>query len=108
MKGQFEFNEDVGGLFINIIVCYLIVLFTLGIGTPWAFCKIQRWRAENTTIDGKKIKFIGEGSSLLGKFILWYFLTIITLGIYSFWMIAKLEKFKVENTVFDEIEDLRY
>ena len=59
MKGQFEFNEDVGGLFINIIACYLIVLFTLGIGTPWAFCKIQRWRAENTTIEGKKIKFIG-------------------------------------------------
>ena len=27
MKGQFEFNEDVGGLFINIIACYLIVLF---------------------------------------------------------------------------------
>ena len=79
MKGQFKFNEDVGGLFINIIACYLIVLFTLGIGTPWAFCKIQRWRAKNTTIEGKKIKFIGEGSSLLGKFILWYFLTIITL-----------------------------
>jgi len=97
---SFHFNEDVGGLFINIIACYLIVLFTLGIGTPWAFCKIQRWRTENTTIEGKKIKFIGEGSSLLGKFILWYFLTIITLGIYSFWMIAKLEKFKVENTVF--------
>ena len=79
MKGQFKFNEDVGGLFINIIACYLIVLFTLGIWTPWAFCKIQRWRAKNTTIEGKKIKFIGEGSSLLGKFILWYFLTIITL-----------------------------
>ena len=107
MKGQFKFNEDVGGLFINIIACYLIVLFTLGIGTPWAFCKIQRWRAKNTTIEGKKIEFIGKGSSLLGKFILWYFLTIITLGIYSFWMIAKLEKFKVENTVFEDL-NIRY
>ena len=72
------------------------------------FVKFKDGGLENTTIDGKKIKFIGEGSSLLGKFILWYFLTIITLGIYSFWMIAKLEKFKVENTVFDEIEDIRY
>ena len=25
MKGQFEFNEDVGGLFINIIACYLLL-----------------------------------------------------------------------------------
>ena len=69
--------------------------------------KIQRWRAKNTTIEDKKIIFIGKGSSLLGKFILWYFLTIITLGIYSFWMIAKLEKFKVENTVFEDL-NIRY
>jgi len=100
MKKQFEFNEDVGGLFVNMLACYVIIIFTLGIGTPWAFCKLERWKANNTSIEGRKIVFIGEGSALLGKFILWYILTIITLGIYSFWMITKLEKFKVENTVF--------
>ena len=99
---QFQFKEDVGGLFIDLILAYLMILFTLGLAAPWAFCKIQRWKANNTTIEGRKIKFVGEGSSLLGKFILWYFLTFITLGIYSFWMINKFEKFKVENTIFDK------
>ena len=100
MKKQFEFYEDVSGLFVNMIVCYLMVIFTLGIAAPWAFCKLERWKANNTKIEGRKIMFTGEGSALLGKFILWYILTIVTLGIYSFWMITKLEKFKVENTVF--------
>tara|TARA_B110000858_G_scaffold12610_1_gene12831 strand:- start:247 stop:555 length:309 start_codon:yes stop_codon:yes gene_type:complete len=100
MNEDFKFNEDVGGLFVNLIAAYLMVFFTLGIATPWAFCKLERWKANNTIIDDKKIKFTGEGSSLLGKFIVWYILTIITLGIYSFWMINKLQKFKVENTVF--------
>ena len=100
MQKQFQFNEDVGGLFVNLIAAYLMVFFTLGIATPWAFCKLERWKANNTTIDGRKIKFNGEGSSLLGKFIVWYILTLITVGIYSFWMINKLQKFKIENTVF--------
>ena len=100
MNKEFEFNEDVGSLFINVIASYLMILLTLGIATPWAICKLERWKADNTTIQGKKIKFTGEGSDLLGKFIVWYFLTLITLGIYSFWMITKMEKFKVENTVF--------
>lgn len=100
MIKQFEFNEDVSGLFFNLIIAYFLIIITFGIATPWAFCRLQRWKANNTKIEGRNIKFIGEGSTLLGKFIVWYFLTIITLGIYAFWMIAKLEKFKVENTVF--------
>ena len=100
MKKQFEFNKDIGGLFVNMIVVYLLVIFTLGLGTPWAVCKLERWRADNTTIEGRKIKFVGEGSSLLGKFLFWYFLTIITLGIYGLWMVNNFEKFKADNTVF--------
>jgi uncharacterized membrane protein YjgN (DUF898 family) len=100
MKKQFEFNEDVGGLFINVMASYFMILFTLGLATPWVICKLERWKADNTTIQGRKIKFMGEGSDLLGKFIVWYILTLITLGIYSFWMITKIEKFKIENTYF--------
>ena len=100
MSKDFQFNEDVGGLIVTLIVVYLIVLFTFGIGAPWAFCRFERWKANNTTIEGRKIKFVGEGSALLGKFIVWYFLTLITFGIYSFWMMAKLEKWKVEHTEF--------
>ena len=37
---QFQFNEDVGGLFVNLIAAYLMVFFTLGIAT-WAFCSLK-------------------------------------------------------------------
>ena len=100
MQKHFKFNEDVGGLFINLIAAYLILLITLGLGGPWAYCKLERWKANNTTINGRKIKFIGKGSSLFFKFIVWYFLTIITFGIYSLWVVVKLQKFTLENTVF--------
>jgi hypothetical protein len=36
MNKEFEFNEDVGSLFINVIASYLMILLTLGIATPWA------------------------------------------------------------------------
>ena len=102
MKNRFEFNEDVLGYFINILICYIIIIFTIGIGTPWALCRLERCKANNTTLNGKKIEFIGEGSALLGKFIIWYFLTIITFGIYGIWAAVKMQKFIVENTVIEE------
>ena len=53
MKGQFEFNEDVGGLFINIIACYLIVFFTLGIGTLGMFVEFKDGGQNYHNIDGR-------------------------------------------------------
>ena len=100
MEKPFKFNEDVGGLFINVLIAYVTILFTLGIGTPWAICRLERWKADNTTIEGRKIKFTGEGSDLLGKFIIGYILTLITLGIYGFWFANTLQKFMIENTEF--------
>lgn len=72
MKNQFEFNEDVGGYFVTILICYFIIVLTLGIGSPWALCRLQRWKENNTTLNGRKVKFIGGGSALLSKFIIWY------------------------------------
>lgn len=102
MEKQFKFNEDVWGLFVNILVAYATIIFTLGIGTPWAICRLERWKATNTTIEGRKIKFTGEGSDLLGKFLVGYFLTLITLGIYGIWFAVKMQKFLIENTEFDD------
>ena len=61
---------------------------------------MEGWKANNTTIDGRKVKFVGEGSHLLGKFIVWYLLTIITFGIYGFWAAVKMHKWKTEHVVF--------
>ena len=103
MDTTFKFNEDVLGFFMNYLACIGIVILTLGLGQPWALCKMERWKADNTTIDGKEIEFIAKGSDLFFKWILWSVLIIVTFGIYYFWAAVKYEKFKVQNTIFKNV-----
>lgn len=84
------------------ILCFLISLFTLGLGFPWAFCLFQKWKVGHTVVEGKRLKFSGSGLNLFGKFIIWWLLCIITLGIYSFWLFVAMEKWKVKNISFAE------
>lgn len=100
MEKEFKFSGTPGGLFINVLKVYFTILLTLGIGTPWAVCRLERWKADHTTIDGRKIQFNGNGSDLFGKFLIGYFLTLITLGIYIFWFAITVQKFLIENRKF--------
>lgn len=100
MEKQFNFKEDVGGYFGTAILAYLLISVTFGFGTPWAIVMIEKWKAQNTTIDGRQVEFVGSGSDLLGKFIVWSLLTMITFGIYGLWMQVKMQKWKVENLQF--------
>lgn len=95
-----KFTGGLLGLISTNIVTYLLILITLGIGTPWAICFRERWYAENTYINGKRLQFIGTGLELFGKYIIWLLLTIITLGIYGFWLTIKLKQWTVSKTVF--------
>lgn len=78
----------------------LITIFTLGICYPWALCMVYGWKANHTTIEGRRLKFVGSAVGLFGNWIKWFLLTIITLGIYGFWLGIALEKWKVKNTIF--------
>ncbi len=92
-----------GGLlsYIGIsILSFLIIFFTLGIGTPWALCIKYKWVINHTTIEGRRLNFTGTGIGLFGSWIKWFLLCIITLGIYSFWVFIAIEKWKVANTTF--------
>ena len=60
-----------------------------------------RWVAKNTLIEGRRLKFIGSGTSLFLHYIKWFLLTIITFGIYGFWLYIKMLEWKTENTVFE-------
>lgn len=82
---------------INILQCLLIV-FTLGIGTPWAICMKERWIAKHTFIDGRQLVFDGTGGQLFGNYIKWFLLTLITLGIYGFWLEIKMKQWLVKHT----------
>ena len=94
-------SKFTGGILgvIGIGICtFFLILFTLGIGTPWAVCMSERWTAKHTIIDGKQLVFDGSGGQLFGKYIIWMLLCVITLGIYSFWLNIAMKKWIVSHT----------
>jgi uncharacterized membrane protein YjgN (DUF898 family) len=94
-------SEFTGGLLGQIgigLLCVIIILFTFGIGVPWATCIKERWVAKHTVIDGYQMHFDGNAFQLFGNYIKWFLLTIITLGIYSFWLGIKMKKWVISHT----------
>ena len=100
-EGIFMKSSFTGGLLgligINILT-FLLIIFTLGLGYPWAACMKERWIAKHTIIDGEQLTFDGNGMQLFGNYIKWVLLTIITLGIYSFWLNIKMKQWVVSHT----------
>ena len=76
----------------------IIIIFTLGIGAPWAICLKESWYVEHRIIDGHQLTFDGTGGQLFGNYIKWFLLTIITFGIYSFWLSIKMEQWITKHT----------
>ena len=42
------------------IAGFFVILFTLGICTPWAICMIYRWETKHTVLQGKRLMFTGS------------------------------------------------
>ena len=97
-----KFTGGLLGLIGVNILSWLITFCTLGLATPWAMCIKYKWEVKNTVIEGRRLKFVGTGSSLFLHYIKWWILTIITFGIYGFWLYIKLLQWKTENTVFED------
>ncbi|MBQ3599036.1 MAG: DUF898 family protein [Clostridia bacterium] len=93
-----KFTGGLLGLIGVSILQYLLIVITLGFGTPWAVCIKERWVAKHTIIDGRQVVFDGKGGQLFGNFIKWELLSIITLGIYSFWLGINMKKWVVKHT----------
>ena len=93
-----KFTGGLLGLIGIGILQFLITLFTLGIGAPWAVCLKQRWLTKHTVIDGQQLVFDGTGAQLFGKYIIWFLLTIITFGIYGFWLSIKMQQWVTQHT----------
>ena len=93
-----KFTGGLLGLIAVSIVQGLIIVFTLGLATPWAVCFKEKWYAENTIIDGHRVTFDGTGGQLFGNFIKWFLLTIITIGIYGLWLSIKMKQWVTKHT----------
>ncbi len=79
----------------------LLIIFTIGLGTPWAITMRYRWRTNHTIIGGRRLRFTGSGGSLFGHWIKWWFFTVITLGIYLFWVVPRLTRWIVTHQEFE-------
>jgi uncharacterized membrane protein YjgN (DUF898 family) len=94
-------SKFTGGLLSLIgisILQFFLIVFTLGLGAPWAICMKERWIAKRTVIDGKQLVFDGTGLQLFGTYIKWWFFCIITLGIYGLWLNIKMKQWVVKHT----------
>ena len=92
-----------GGLLSSIglnIINVIIIVFTLGLGTPWALCRKYAWTQKHTVIEGRRLRFNGTAGGLFGLWIKWYLLSLITLGIYAFRVSIDLQKWIVKHTSF--------
>lgn len=106
-KVEFENSKFDGGLLQLIgwkILGFIVTLFTLGIGYPFALCFVYRWQMKHTKINGKQLVFDGKGYQLLGKWILWMLLSIITLGIYTLWIPVQKNKWIIKHTHYKDTQ----
>ena len=96
----YQFRGGAASWFGTQLLCLIIIICTLGICYPFALVLFERWRAENTYLNGRQLRFIGTGWGIFGLWIKWLLLSIITLGIYTFWVYPRLMQWKVEKTVY--------
>jgi uncharacterized membrane protein YjgN (DUF898 family) len=99
-----KFTGGVGTYLCHAFGGVLLVLITIGLATPWVIVSMQKWKINNTVVDGKPLAFDATGGGLFGKWILWIILCVITIGIYSFFIPVKLEQWRAEHTHFASAE----
>ena len=104
--GYFDFKSKEASTYDGYLIqrlfwkwCGLVLAcLTLGICMPLKSIFLQRHLCAHKTIGGKRLRFDGKFSSLLGHYILWWFLSIITFGIYFLWVPGKLKIWIDSNT----------
>lgn len=95
------YDGGVLGFFGASLLASLIIIFTLGIATPWAIAYLWGYVINHVKIDGRRLSFDGTGAQLFGNWIKWFLLIIITFGIYSFWVYPRLFNWVAKHTHFE-------
>lgn len=82
------------------ILGWIITFISFGLLFPWATCMVYAWETSHTVIDGRRLRFDGNGGELFLNWIKWFLLTLLTLGIYGFWLEIKVRQWKAKHTHF--------
>ena len=83
---------------VAVIIASLIMSLTCYIATPWAVCYLWNFILSHTIVDGRRVRFDGNGTELFGQWIIWLLLTVVTCGIYSFWVLPRMCKWIASHT----------
>jgi len=110
MRGNLEFRGNWTTLFGAILLATLLTIFTLGIGTPWAYAYLRRTVLSNTYYQGRALQFDGTGGQVLGQYLIIFLLTLITLGFYAFLGFASVRilRWDAEHTILPNGKRLEY
>lgn len=100
---RFRFDGGAATYVGTGILAFLLSVFTLGLGTPWAATLWLRWATKHTSIGGRQLRFNGSGLGLFGRWVLWLVLMFVTLGIYSFWVVPRFVRWAVQNIGFADV-----
>lgn len=100
-----KFNGGLLGYIGTGLLMFVIIVFSLGLATPWAICIGARWYARHSTIDGRQVVFDGKGWQLFGNFVKWLLLSVITLFIFSLWIPIKMAKWVVKHIHLEPEEE---
>lgn len=101
-----KFSGKVSSYLLLNIFTFIFTVITFGLGIPFLICLRNRWLNENSTINGEKLIYSGQGKKLFFKLFLWNFLSIITLGIYSFWYIKYYLEWDTSHTIINNTNNM--
>ena len=77
--------------------------FSFFIALPWLLSWFLKWYFDNTSIDGKQMRFDASGSDLI-FFLVYLLITIVTFGIGGLFLIAWVNRKTISFIHFNEIE----
>ncbi|MFT6717730.1 MAG: uncharacterized membrane protein YjgN (DUF898 family) [Sphingobacteriales bacterium] len=95
--------KEVIGMFVKNI---LLIIFTLGIYSPWAYVEIRKYFIGNLKYGSAKFNFDGQGKHLFIIYLKAVFLVPLTLGIYLLWFYKNLFHFAVKHTTIENKGEL--
>lgn len=84
-----------------------IIIFTLGLGYPWAVVLKYKSLYHHKVICGKRLKFIGDPIEFMNHWIWWWLLSVVTVGLYGVIANLRLEEWITANTIFEEVEEIQ-
>ena len=87
-------------------LCDFITIFSVGVLRSWGVCLLNKYIYSHTVIDGKRLKFNGEGDELFAKEFRWNFFKIITFGIYSIWVPTRYKEWETSRLYFEDEKNI--